>query len=1142
MADQPTSLLTAEIGDKDMGRQAYPVRVTLGDGSAASDWLRLSDMPPPPPARSTGRALADYGVELFERLFAGPLRGLFQQAWIAAQRGSEPLHLQLWIQSDDLALQAIPWELMHLRAGAGAPTPLAAIPQVAFSRYVDSATPFGRPIERWPLRVLVAIGAPDDLGTRWPDLAPVDYAAERAHLAAVLDAVSGSGQIEYRFVRPATPEAVVSAMEDGYQIVIFYGHGLYMPRLGTSLLMQRDDGGSKLFAAGDLIDALRRSGSRPALFILISCNTAAQRANPALDNLAVQIVRDGSVPAVVAMRDLVAVDLARAFTQYLCDYLLRYGVIDRAVAAARRQVLDPDDAGWSTPVLYMRSRDGRLFDPNAQLEFARLLSNDPQISPAALAAPAGARLRLLRARPDEQPNPQDARALLGQLLNLDGYMASPAPLVVSCGSRISRSLLLQQWAWAQNRGLGVGAAAPQPPAPNSQPPIAIYLPLADDRRLQAGARVEDLLIDAAAALDPAYGVAMMSLLAGAKDRADVRFVLLIDGVDALAPAVRAELIDTLDALARRLPDQRVVISVEEGDAPATLRQSDTIWILLSPLSERQVRAYLRYRDQARADIHMRVLIRNGLIGLARDPQLLTAIAESLIDGRGALTRDDLLSDLLGKLIDRAAGPGVPRAAARDSLYALAWELHWSHRLSMPIGAALQVIRDVPHERSYDPEAIYRALVSAGALVELGGASVQLNHVDMQAYAAARALRRRPDLRERLEDVIVMASFPERLEWWSGAMIGLAQRADSLADLAPVWEILRSEVSGPQTVMAARCLGAFIYAQRHSNARALLRHGQNDDAEAATLLDSILIELDPRFEPSAAVRALLAEALSRLPFPKVHAALRRQVGERVLLVDDLWQYDRPIVRMAAARALRDIAIGGADGGQSEALLQHWRQSAAAPLLDALSSQRYTAEERILAAFALSDLSDQPGVQGRLVALLLQAEGAGPKKEWQAVQAAIADALLLEADAQLAGLLADALRDQPDLPLRTEILAVGIVGACASHQPELLAWLYARLRADSPLVPALARAALARALACGPVPGMPVAAEQMAAELAAQARQIIEEPITADAPLVATQRRLAIETLVWLGLTDDGQPPAAIASWPLALRQTWWESVS
>jgi hypothetical protein len=90
--------------------------------------------------------------------------------------------------------------------------------------------------------------------------------------------------------------------------------------------------------------------------------------------------------------------------------------------------------------------------------------------------------------------------------------------------------------------------------------------------------------------------------------------------------------------------------------------------------------------------------------------------------------------------------------------------------------------------------------------------------------------------------------------------------------------------------------------------------------------------------------------------------------------------------------------------------------------------------------------------------------------------------------------------------------------------------------------MARVALARALACGQADGLPGDGDAVAKELEAQAQQIIEEPISGDAPMVATLRRLAIEALVWRGAaTAESEPPAAIASWPLALRRFWWEAV-
>nr|WP_044200643.1 CHAT domain-containing protein [Oscillochloris trichoides] len=1118
---EPLNSLLVEIADRDPMRHAFPLRLTLADGSAASDWLNLADLPPPPAPRARGTDLAAYGLLLFERLFPGPLLALFRQAWITAQRGRGVLHLQLWIKSNAPELQAIPWEMLYVQEATGAPVPLAANPLVAFSRYVDSPNPFVAPLERWPLRVLIAIGAPNDLGTRWGGLTPVDFALERSRLAAVLDAVSSAGQIEYRFIHPATPEALLRAMEDGYQMVIFYGHGLYAPRLGTSLMLQRDDGAGQLLIGSDLVAALRRNGTRPALFVLISCNTAPQRADPALDNLGIQIVRDGGVPAVVAMRDLVEIDLARAFTQYLCDYLLRYGMIDRAVAAARRQVFDPQSANWSTPVLYMRSRDGRLFVPNAQLEFARLLSNDPQISPAASAAPAGARLNLLRSAPDEQPNPREASVWLDELLALGQNQTTPAPLVVSGGSRISRSLLLQQWAWKQNRH-----AATQM--------VAVYLALADDRHLQAGMRIEDRLIEAASLLDPAHGVALMNLLAEGKDGGAARFVLLIDGLESLDPARRVLVTELLTTLARRWPAQRIVISVEEVAAPELLRQPDTFWLLLTPLSERQIRAYLRYRDPPRALSHLRAIMRGGLRDLASDPQMLTAIAERLIEDTRSrtLTRDEVLSGLLDRLVERAASAGVTRAAARTGIIALAWTLHSSLRSSMQMQDARNLLRSI------EPEAdLYTALGQAGALVEIGGALVQMPHLALQSYAAALALQERADLATQLTEIMVQAGLPQRMDWWSQVLIGLAQRSERLDLLAPIWAAATQELSGAQALVAARCVGAFFQARRQSASLLVRRPSADEERHLNSLIDRLLIQLDPRFEPSAALRAMLAEALGQLAYPQVRSALRRQLGERVLLVDDTWQYDRPLVRAAAARALRDMPGSSEESGQFNTLLQAWRRNQHEALVTALTAPDYQSDERALAAFALSDMSDQAGVQERLLDLLLHGEGEGAKKEWQATQAAIADALILEADERLADLLEPALLAQADLDLRTEILMLNIVGACAGHRPALHDWLAQRSQKPRiPLVASLAQMALARALSSSASQD-----DALRSQLEASARHVIETPISAEVPMVASQRRLAIQTLVWLGVTGDGTPPPAITSWPVALRQAWWELV-
>jgi CHAT domain-containing protein len=77
--------------------------------------------------------------------------------------------------------------------------------------------------------------------------------------------------------------------------------------------------------------------------------------------LAPKLVACG-VPAVVAMQDMLPIDAAQKLTEDFYTYLFQHGVVDRALAQARLLLFKPSLKAWSTPVLYMRLKDGLLFD------------------------------------------------------------------------------------------------------------------------------------------------------------------------------------------------------------------------------------------------------------------------------------------------------------------------------------------------------------------------------------------------------------------------------------------------------------------------------------------------------------------------------------------------------------------------------------------------------------------------------------------------------------------------------------------------------------------------------------------------------------------------------------------------------------
>jgi CHAT domain-containing protein len=97
------------------------------------------------------------------------------------------------------------------------------------------------------------------------------------------------------------------------------------------------------------------------MVFLNSCEGARGSERDAFSSTAATLVRCG-IPAVVAMQyeitDAAAIEFSRSFYEAVADGL----PVDAAVAEARTAVSMESMLEWGTPVLYMRSPDGRIFD------------------------------------------------------------------------------------------------------------------------------------------------------------------------------------------------------------------------------------------------------------------------------------------------------------------------------------------------------------------------------------------------------------------------------------------------------------------------------------------------------------------------------------------------------------------------------------------------------------------------------------------------------------------------------------------------------------------------------------------------------------------------------------------------------------
>jgi tetratricopeptide (TPR) repeat protein len=97
------------------------------------------------------------------------------------------------------------------------------------------------------------------------------------------------------------------------------------------------------------------------LAFLNSCEGARGSPRDAFSSTAATLVRSG-IPAVVAMQyeitDKAAIEFSRSFYEALADGL----PVDAVVAEARTAIKMGSALEWGTPVLYMRSEDGLIFD------------------------------------------------------------------------------------------------------------------------------------------------------------------------------------------------------------------------------------------------------------------------------------------------------------------------------------------------------------------------------------------------------------------------------------------------------------------------------------------------------------------------------------------------------------------------------------------------------------------------------------------------------------------------------------------------------------------------------------------------------------------------------------------------------------
>jgi len=298
------------------------------------------------------QAVKSFGGRLFQAVFDDEVRGCLRSSLDEASRQGAGLRVRLRLtEVPDLA--DLPWEYLYNPAlnrffVLSAETPLV--------RYLDLPERVRPLVVKPPLRVLVMISCPSG----HPAL---DVEREWAKLRVALGNLRQRGLVGLERLEKATLAALQRRLRRGeYHVFHFIGHGGFDRRGQDGVLLLEDEQRQGRPVSGQELGMLLHDERTLRLTILNACEGGRTSRSDPFAGTAQSLVQQG-IPAVIAMQfeitDEAAITLAHEFYGALADGY----PVDAALAEARKAVFAQDnDVEWGTPVLYMRSSDGCIFD------------------------------------------------------------------------------------------------------------------------------------------------------------------------------------------------------------------------------------------------------------------------------------------------------------------------------------------------------------------------------------------------------------------------------------------------------------------------------------------------------------------------------------------------------------------------------------------------------------------------------------------------------------------------------------------------------------------------------------------------------------------------------------------------------------
>jgi Tol biopolymer transport system component len=292
----------------------------------------------------------DLGQRLFEALITGDVYALYVASGQQAREQGCALRLVLRVRPPELV--RLPWEFLF---DPGQQDYLSlTLPLVRHLQVLAPRQPL-RVVA--PLRILGMVALPGDQHA-------LNVEAEQQRLQDALASLQREGFVELRWVTGQTYTNLEDALEEGpWHGFHFVGHGGYDPVTQEGTIVMADDTGRTAPVGAEDISRLLAEHYPLRLVVLNACVTGRGSTSDAFSSTAAALIRR-KVPAVVAMQFEITDSAAIRFAHTFYQYVAKGRSVDDSVMRARRALRRANNATleWGTPVLYLRTHDGHIFD------------------------------------------------------------------------------------------------------------------------------------------------------------------------------------------------------------------------------------------------------------------------------------------------------------------------------------------------------------------------------------------------------------------------------------------------------------------------------------------------------------------------------------------------------------------------------------------------------------------------------------------------------------------------------------------------------------------------------------------------------------------------------------------------------------